>query len=79
MSHPYDTIIGNEMVERKKYDKLTGRKIFGDFPKYDLITTHSCRRSFATNYHKIIPTPVLMEITGHSRESTFLAYIHKPR
>ena len=33
------------------------------------------RRSFATNYFGKIETPILMEITGHSRESTFLCYI----
>ena len=29
----------------------------------------------ATNYFGKIETPILMEITGHSRESTFLSYI----
>ena len=32
------------------------------------------RRSFATNYFGKIETPILMEITGCSRESTFLSY-----
>lgn len=53
------------------------RKVFGIFPKCDLISSHSFRRSFATNYYKNIPTPILMGITGHSRESTFLQYINK--
>ena len=35
------------------------------------------RRSFATNYFGKIETPILMEITGHSRESTFLEYVGK--
>lgn len=33
------------------------------------------RRSFATNYFGKIETPILMEIRGHSRESTSLNYI----
>jgi integrase len=45
------------------------------YPKYELITSHTMRRSFATNYFGKIETPILMEITGHSRESTFLSYI----
>ena len=33
------------------------------------------RRSFASNYYGKIETPLLMHITGHSKESTFLTYI----
>ena len=33
------------------------------------------RRSFATNYYGKIETPILMHITGHTKESTFLSYI----
>ena len=47
------------------------------FPKYELITSHCFRRSFATNYYKKIPTAVLMSITGHSKESLFLSYINQ--
>ena len=53
------------------------RKVFGKYPKWELMASHSLRRSFATNYYKKISTPVLMGITGHSRESDFLKYINK--
>lgn len=44
--------------------------------KYELITTHTARRSFATNAYKAgIPTIAIMKITGHTRETTFLSYI----
>ena len=33
------------------------------------------RRSFETNYFGKIETPILIEITGHSRENSFLSYI----
>jgi hypothetical protein len=33
------------------------------------------RRSFASNYYGKIETPLLMNITGHSKEPTFLTYI----
>lgn len=69
----------NELIEGKKYDKETKRKVFGKYPKHELITTHTCRRSFATNYYKRIPTTVIMGITGHVKESTFLQYINKPK
>lgn len=69
----------DELVKGKKYDKDTQRKVLGDYPKHELITSHACRRSFATNYYKKMPTTILMTITGHSKESTFLAYINKPK
>jgi len=66
-----------EMIKGKKYDKKTARKKLDFYPKYDLITSHTFRRSFATNYYKKIPTPVLIGITGHSKESMFLEYINQ--
>lgn len=68
----------NQVVEGDLFDKETNRKIRGFHPKHKLITTHSFRRSFASNYYIDIPTPVLMEITGHTKEVTFLEYINKP-
>jgi integrase len=47
------------------------------FPKYVIITSHDLRRSFATNFFGKIPTPILMNMTGHSRETTFMSYIGK--
>ena len=66
-----------ESVEGKKYDTDTMRKVLKFYPKNELITSHSFRRSFATNYYKKMPTPVLINITGHSKESLFLSYINK--
>lgn len=65
-------------VKGKKYDKKSKRKKIGVYPKCDLITSHSFRRSFATNYYTNMPTPVLINITGHSKESLFLQYINQP-
>ena len=67
----------NETLEGKIMDKVTKRKVLGMYPKYELITSHSFRRSFATNYYKKIPTPILMTITGHGKETVFLKYINK--
>jgi integrase len=46
-------------------------------PKHELISSHVCRRSFATNFYGKISTPVLMSITGHGTERMFLKYIGK--
>lgn len=44
--------------------------------KYDLITVHTARRSFATNaYLMDIPAISIMKITGHRTEKSFLKYI----
>ncbi|MDV2445993.1 integrase [Elizabethkingia anophelis] len=44
--------------------------------KWKVITSHIGRRSFATNFYGKIPTPLLMEATGHSTEQMFLKYIN---
>jgi integrase len=46
------------------------------YKKYELISVHTARRSFATNaYLKDIPTISIMKITGHKTEKSFLKYI----
>ena len=61
----------------KYIDESINRKKLDFYKKYELITSHSFRRSFATNYYKKIPTAVLIGITGHSKESLFLSYINQ--
>lgn len=58
-------------------DNPTFRKEEGEYEKYKLVTSHIGRRSFATNYYGIVPTPHLINITGHSSEKMFLNYIKK--
>ncbi len=60
-----------------KIDPDTKKKIKGVFPKYELIGSHVCRRSFASNFYGEIPTPILINVTGHSSETMFLKYIGK--
>ena len=44
--------------------------------KCELITSHTARRSFATNaYLAGIPTISIMKLTGHKSESSFMKYI----
>ena len=67
---------GSKLLETKKGSK-TFRKQSGTFKKYELVTSHIGRRSFATNFYGTIPTTFLIYITGHSTESMFLNYIGK--
>lgn len=66
----------NEVVKGYIIDKDGKRKQI-NLPKHNFITSHSLRRSFATNFYKRIPTAVLIGITGHSTESMFLKYINQ--
>lgn len=68
----------NALTEGKIFDSDSGRKKFDLYEKHKLITTHSFRRSFCSNYYKKMPTPVLMGISGHSKESIFRVYINAP-
>jgi integrase len=46
------------------------------YEKWQLITTHTARRSFATNaYLQNVPSISIMKITGHKTEKNFLKYI----
>ena len=57
---------GSMIVERK--------------PKYELIGTHTARRSFLTNAYLKGEKPIyLMKISGHKKESTFLSYLKMGR
>ncbi len=45
-------------------------------PKWEMVTTHTARRSFATNMYKAgIPSITIMAVTGHRTETAFLKYI----
>jgi len=69
----------NEIVEGNLNNPKTGRREYGHYEKWKLVSSHICRRSFATNFYAMEkhPTPLLMNITGHSTESMFLDYIGK--
>jgi integrase len=68
--------LDGEIAGRKK-PKSKSATIKGIFPKHEVITSHICRRSFATNFYGRIPTPILMNITAHGTEKMFLNYIGK--
>ncbi len=64
----------NEIIQTE--NTRGGLIIKKDIPKYNLIKTHTARRSGATNmYLAGIPSIDIMKITGHKTESEFLKYI----
>lgn len=67
-----------EVIEKGKNGKRSQKRtIEGRYAKWELITSHICRRSFASNHFGVIPTPLIMQITGHAQEKTFYGYIGK--
>lgn len=74
-----DITEGAKMTEVKSREKGKKEKIyrkqFGKYEKWELVTSHICRRSFATNLYGKIDTLTIMKITGHKTEKQFLDYI----
>lgn len=62
-------------VEGNRQNLQTKRKETGSFEKWELIRSHTCRRSFATNHFHEMPNKLIMAVTGHSTERMLLAYI----
>jgi len=64
-----DTVIINYIKGRKSITEIK--------PKWKLITTHTARRSFATNMYLTgrMKTFEIMAITGHTTEKSFFKYI----
>lgn len=63
-------------IQREGLPRIT-RKVFGNYPKYQLVTSHIGRKSFATNFYEKIPITYLLNFTGHKTERQLLAYISK--
>lgn len=52
------------------------KKVEERYEKWECVTAHTARRSFATNmYKRKYPTLMIMKITGHKTEKSFLSYI----
>lgn len=53
-----------------------GLKVVENYAKWEVLCSHTARRSFATNeYLAGTPSITIMAITGHKTEKAFLRYI----
>ena len=53
-----------------------GKLVTEKFEKWEHVTSHTGRRSFATNMYKNgLPSLMIMSVTGHKTEKSFLKYI----
>jgi len=64
----------NESLKSRKRIGYRSKEVQTE--KWETLSSHIGRRSFATNFYGKIPTPLLMEATGHSTEQMFLRYIN---
>lgn len=64
-----DIVFGGLMIDN--------RIVYSDYKKYQLVTSHIGRRSFATNFYGILKTNQLKNMTGHKTEKMLLTYIGK--
>ena len=64
----------NEIVS--KTENRGGKVTTLKHQKYDLVSFHTARRSFATNMVlKGVPTLAIRQLTGHTNEQTFRKYV----
>ncbi len=70
--------IDNEM-RGKLFDADTKRNKIDIYPKYKLVSSHICRRSFATNLYGLVSNSVIQAVGGWSTEKMMLNYIKKTK
>ncbi|AUD06337.1 site-specific integrase [Spirosoma pollinicola] len=72
-------LAGINSIESKAQTK-GGKRITKAFEKWQMVSTHTARRSFATNMYLLgIPALTIMQITGHRTEKAFMQYIKLDR
>ena len=53
-----------------------GKLVTETFEKWEQVSSHTGRRSFCTNmYKRGLPTLMIMSVSGHKTEKSFLKYI----
>lgn len=56
-------------------DPVTNRKVKGIYPKWKMISSHTCRRSFVSNHYGKLDDKTIMAITTHKSHSQFMDYV----
>jgi integrase len=69
-----------KLAEIKSIETMTrtvgGKLVTEKFAKWEHVSSHTGRRSFCTNmYKRGLPTLMIMSISGHTTEKSFLKYI----
>ncbi|MGH2612096.1 MAG: site-specific integrase, partial [Rhabdochlamydiaceae bacterium] len=68
--------VSSLQVSASKTRTQGGMKLTTNYQKWQIVSTHTGRRTFATNaYLQGVPTVTIMAVTGHKTEKAFLKYI----
>lgn len=64
------------MCYKAKPKSECGKKINIKAKKYELVTSHTCRRTFCTlKFLKDMPAIAIMKFSGHKTENSFMRYL----
>jgi integrase len=66
-----------EITQGYVFDTVTKRNKLDNYKKYELVSSHICRRSFATNLFGKVPNHVIQAVGGWATEQMMLHYIKK--
>lgn len=75
----------DEVIQSRKSQSVTvnneetRRVISMKYHKYEVISTHTLRRSFATNYKDTLTPYETRQITGHSSDAQLMEYINQDK
>jgi integrase len=69
----------DQEMKGKLFDSKTKRNKVDIFEKHLLVSSHICRRSFATNLFGLVPNSVIQSVGGWASESMMLHYIKKSK
>lgn len=64
----------DEEIEGKLFNQKLQRKVRGVYPKWKLISSHSCRRGFATIHYGKLPDAVISSVLGWSDNGKMLQH-----
>ncbi len=63
------------VVTKCKRMKKGEKNIIGDFPICEVYSSHDNRRTFATYFEGKLERSLIMKVTGHKKESSYLRYV----
>jgi len=67
----------NEVIKGKLFDAEKKRNVIGFYEKYKLVSSHICRRSFATNLEDLVPIEIIQALGGWKTQKMARHYIKK--
>jgi integrase len=69
----------DQEMRGKLFDPIDKRNKVDNYKKYLLVSSHICRRSFATNLYGVVPNSVIQNVGGWATEKMMLHYIKKSK